>query len=424
MRISQKDKLVFNTGVLTGSNILIKIAAYVYFWIIAREFSAEQLGIYALLITTYLLMELVVNFGFDKLIIRELSRLQEEEANALYFFSMSVRAILALIIFVVCLIAYRVIYPDVLSLYTWAVLFVLTAVFPLIISHGIESYFTAREKMHIPAASQLVERLVILATAGLVSAGIVGLRGFFAGFFLAAVVRMLILVMRFPWSAWGRRSGLTCDQRRALFSEAGQVALVEILALIYFRVDMFMLSRMTDLASTGMYQVVYKIFDLCIALFAGFLIATFPAISRAGHQTPVGRYLRIGMPLVTGLTVVVICFRYEILTFFQPAFVAAASCLIWLMLTLPLVFLNSLLANYLVAVGRVKMLVRFALLLVSLNIGVNLMLIPRFGIQGAAIATLICELGLAGLFILGLNYITPNALPWSKLSKAEDFPNK
>ena len=96
MRVSHKDKLLFNTGVLTGSNILIKIAAYVYFWIIAREFTAEQLGVYALLITSYLLMELVVSFGFDKIVIRELSRLPEDEANAVYFFSVTLRFGLAL----------------------------------------------------------------------------------------------------------------------------------------------------------------------------------------------------------------------------------------------------------------------------------------------------------------------------------------
>ena len=170
MRVSDKGKLLFNTGVLTGSNILIKIVAYVYFWIIAREFSAEQFGVYALLITTYLLMELAASFGFDKIIIRELSRLDEDQANAAYYFSTFVRAGLAIATFIGCWTAYRLIYPDVLALHTLEVQCVLASVFPLIVSRSIESYFTAWEKMHIPATSQLVERLVILAAAGLVSA--------------------------------------------------------------------------------------------------------------------------------------------------------------------------------------------------------------------------------------------------------------
>ncbi|MEE4262872.1 MAG: oligosaccharide flippase family protein [Desulfobacteraceae bacterium] len=420
MRVSEKGNLLFNTGVLTGSNIFIKIAAYIYFWIIAREFSAEQFGVYALLITSYLLMELSASFGFDKIIIRELSRTEEDQANAAYFFSLFVRAGLAIAAFMACLATYRLLYADVLVLHALEVLCVLGAVFPLIASRSIESYFTALEKMHIPATSQLVERLVILAAAGLVPARIIGFRGFLVGFFLAVLTRSLILVTLFPWDTWNRRSALTPKRRRALFSQAAQVALVEISAIIYFRVDVLMLSKMTDFTSTGMYQVAYKIFDFFITLFAGFLIAVFPKISREGHQAPVGRYLGMGMPLMTVLAMVVIYFRFEILAFFQPAFIPAASALIFLMLSLPLVFCNSLLANYLVAARRIGMLVRLALVLVPLNIGLNFFLIPRFGIEGAASATLLCELCLAALFVLGLT----NALPWNQPTQLKDVRSK
>ena len=130
------------------------------------------------------------------------------------------------------------------------------------------------------------------------------------------------------------------------------------------------------------------------------LSVLFPKISREGHQAPLGRYLAMGMPLMTVLAIAVIYFRYEILAFFQPAFIPAGSALIFLMLTLPLVYCNSLLANYLVTAERIGMLVRRALVLVPLNIGLNLFLIPRYGIEGAATATLLCEICLAVLFVL------------------------
>ncbi len=398
----EKRKLLLNTAVLTGSNILIKIAAFFYFWIIAREFSPEIIGVYAILITSYLLMELVANLGLDKIIIRELSRQKENQANSIFFFSLVVKAALAPATFILFLAGFRLIYPDLLVNYPWEVFLVLATVFPLVISHNIESYFIAREQMHIPAASQMAERLVIIGAALLVSTGCLDFRGFLAGFFTGSMARMLILVVLHPWSRLRRRDTLAHGHGRKLLREAAQIFIVEMMALIYFRVDIFMIAKMTDLAATGIYQVAYKIFDFFIVLFAGFLIAIFPTISREGNRFTVNRYLWMGTALTATVTLSVIYFRLDILAFMKPEFVAADTVLIFLMLTLPFVYWNSMLANYSVALGRVALVMRLGLVLVPLNIGLNLILIPNYGINGAAIATLICEILLSGLFWMGL----------------------
>jgi O-antigen/teichoic acid export membrane protein len=153
-----------------------------------------------------------------------------------------------------------------------------------------------------------------------------------------------------------------------------------------------MLSKMTDLRITGIYQVTYKIFDFFIAMFAGFLIAIFPTLSREKGESGLLHMALIGIGAMSVISLVIIYFRIEILEFFQKDFVLGSRALIWLMLTLPLVYLNSLLAHYAIAVNRTSVLFRMAIVLVTTNIGLNLVFIPRFSIAGAAAATLICEL--------------------------------
>jgi len=65
---------------------------------------------------------------------------------------------------------------------------------------------------------------------------------------------------------------------------------------------------------------------------------------------------------------------------------------VWLMLTVPLVFITSTLANMAIAAGRIKILILLAGLLIFSNVGLNLLLIPRWSFNGAAFSTFICEL--------------------------------
>jgi O-antigen/teichoic acid export membrane protein len=402
----KRTTTLLNTGFMTGSNLFAKVAAYLYFWIIVKKFSSEEIGIYAILITSYLLMELLANLGLDKIVIRELSIRKTEKANATFFFSGLLKLCLSLITFVVFLMLFALFYPALLKDNTWGILFILIAVFPTAVSRNIEDHFTAIERMHFPAISQVVERLVLLIAAVMAFFEFIGFQGFLGGFFAASMARMLMLAAVYPWKALRQRSPYSWNQKKALLHESIQILLVEALALIYFRVDIFMLSKMLDLNATGIYQVAYKIFDFFISLFAGFLIAIFPTFSREGKEFPVKQHLWKGAVLMTGISLPVIFFRRPILMFFDAEYVAAETVMIYLMLTLPLVYMNSILANFMVVLKRIDVLVYLALILAPLNICLNFLLIPMWGVDGAAVATLMCEIMGSIVFMLEFRKIS------------------
>jgi O-antigen/teichoic acid export membrane protein len=98
--------------------------------------------------------------------------------------------------------------------------------------------------------------------------------------------------------------------------------------------------------------------------------------------------LGIGTAVISVIALVVILLRDWILGMFQPDFLLGSTALTLLLLTLPLVYLTTMLANYAIATNRLRLLVGVAILLVVTNIGLNLLLIPHYGIDGAAAATL------------------------------------
>ena len=55
-------------------------------------------------------------------------------------------------------------------------------------------------------------------------------------------------------------------------------------------------------------------------------------------------------------------------------------------------FINAVFGNAIVAINHEKTLIRLSVIVLTLNIGLNLLLIPLMGINGAAIATSVAEL--------------------------------
>ena len=106
----------------------------------------------------------------------------------------------------------------------------------------------------------------------------------------------------------------------------------------------------------------------------------------------------IGLIVVLPVSLFIIWMRIPILSLFGPEYVQASKVLILLMLSLPLVFITSILANYAIATNCVGFLVKLAAILAFTNILLNWLLISKYSILGAAISTFICEI--MSLFIL------------------------
>jgi len=83
---------------------------------------------------------------------------------------------------------------------------------------------------------------------------------------------------------------------------------------------------------------------------------------------------------------------------FGSEYASAARSFTWLMATLPVLFVTNLVGNALGAVGRQRAVLVIAAVNVLVNVGLNLVLIPRLDYAGAALATLLTELGALAMF--------------------------
>ncbi|MEW6263005.1 MAG: oligosaccharide flippase family protein [Thermodesulfobacteriota bacterium] len=394
------SRLVFqNTLFLTGSGFLTKFLAYFYFLIMTRCFEVGQIGVYGLLVTSMMFMEILANLGLDRIIVRELARSTDNESIQTFHSAFFLKITAAAGVYVASLLVFKYVYAEIYYSNRPALIIFFLSILPLVAARSLESWFMAKEKMHLPAFSQLLERVILLAAAGLAAWGKIGFKGFLITAFIAVTARMLAISLAFPWASSRRSWPTDLHQTRFLLGEASKMLAVEMLAVIYFRVDLFLLTKMTDLKLVGLYHVSYKVFDFFITFFAGYLTAVFPTLSRQRERFALGRNLILGGAITALVALTVILLRAPLLSIFRPEYLAGRTALTLLMLTLPLSFVTSLLANFAVASERIALLVRIALVLVAGNLGLNFLLIPRLSIEGAALATLLTEILSAALML-------------------------
>jgi len=238
---------------------------------------------------------------------------------------------------------------------------------------------TAREQMdrlslHRVAGSVLASAI----TVGVLLAG-GGVVALLAGSLATSAVMWLFA--RVLAGASGPAPAIPPGAGAALLKRAVPFGLLMAGFALYYRVDMVMLEWLAAPGELGRYAAAYRFLDAVIALAA-------PGEARRLLEAGWRPLLALGLPLTVG-TVVVAGDLVALL--FGPEFAGAAPLLRLLILgTLPLFWVNV--ANHaLIAGDRVWALVGVYALSALVNVAGNLVLVPRFGAAGSAVATVVCE---------------------------------
>lgn len=173
---------------------------------------------------------------------------------------------------------------------------------------------------------------------------------------------------------------------------------------VYNRIDVILITKILDYTQTGLYSAAYKFYDL-LAFFPAVVSHTlYPLFSslmvegkRGEIRTILERYLRFMAALALPIGVGGMLLAKQIIGILSPEFIDAAPVLA------VLVWAPSILFMYIVVNSLViSQLTKWAMVVTGVNVVVNIVgniiLLPRIGIVGAAIMTLVSE------FVQGLFY--------------------
>jgi O-antigen/teichoic acid export membrane protein len=267
------------------------------------------------------------------------------------------------------------------------------------ISDALTSLFYAYEKAEYPAAISTVTtvtRVSLGALALLLGGGVIGLAAVSVVANVTSVMVLGYLLLRKIFRPYRDNDPALW---RPMLGESFPLMINHLLATLFFRIDVFILQPTWGDRAVGFYGAAYKYIEGINIIPSYFTLAIFPLLSRyakTARDSLVRAYilslrllLMIALPVAVGTPFIA---RELILILgggqYLPDSMIALQLLIWF---LPFSFVNQVTQYVLIAIDQQRFLTKAFLIGVAFNVGVNLILIPRYGYQAAAITTIFSE---------------------------------
>ena len=183
-----------------------------------------------------------------------------------------------------------------------------------------------------------------------------------------------------------------------LVSASWPIGLALIFNLIYFRIDVLILSNFRESSEVGIYGLAYQFFEAALALPIFLVNAIYPLLneeflkkSYSKFKSHIKRTLVILLSLSVFLTGFLIAVSFLIPAIYDARFIGSQTALAVLALGMPFFFISALLWHLLIIIKKQKYLALIYFSGAAFNIILNLIYIPQFGYMAAAIVTVVSE---------------------------------
>lgn len=390
------QKIIANTSWLffgkifrLGINLLVGV-------LLARYLGPEQFGMLNYSIAFVALFGVIATMGLNEIVVRDLV-IKPEDANTLLGTTFLLQFFAGILAFLVAIVAINFIRPNDESVKLMVAILGFVLVFKSadVIRYWFESRVTSKYVVWVENSVLLliasVKIYLIVDNAPLMNF----VWAAFAEGFLIGLCLLLIYVSRGGiLSNWKPKY----NQAIMLLKNSWPLILSGLAIMIYMRIDQIMLGQMVGDEFVGIYTVAVNVSEAFYFIPIAIVASVFPAIIEAkkANRTLYYQQLQRLYDLMTLIALMVVIpmtfFSDELISLlFGQSYFDAGNILaihIWAGI---FVFLGVASGKWLVVEELQKYVLYRTAFGAIVNIVLNLVLIPKYGMQGAAIATVISQ---------------------------------
>jgi len=371
--------------------------------VLTRYLGPSDYGRYTLALMYMQLFAVLADVGLLTTVVREISK-DPSRTESLVGNALTLRLLLSLVTIVVAvaislLLPYE---PDVR-------LAIVLAGGPLLLgmlNGSLTAVFQGQMRMGRSVSADVVGRAIAFGLAVLVATldlGFFAVMGAAAGGALATLIVSVVLSRRLV------RISFLSDRAvwRTLLVASLPLGLALAINALYFRADTLIISLLRPVDEVGFYTLAYRILEFVLAGGTVFLTASFPVISRyvadedrrlrPAIQSSWDLFLVAGVPVVVGGAILA---PRLIELVAGEDFDQAVEPLQILLAAGTLAWVNGVFGYALIAKERQASALWLNVLGLTFNVGLNLALVPAYGIVAAAVITVASE-----VLILGGSYL-------------------
>jgi PST family polysaccharide transporter len=375
--------------------------------LITRYLGPDRFGVFSYALAFAGMFTTVAGLGLDRIIIREISKdISRRDAIMGTAFWMKLAGGLATFVIIVAAIGVLKGQDNLVKLLT--AIFAFALVFNAL--DVVDFYFQAQIRSKYPVLarntafilSSLIKVGLVIASASLVSLTLAtALESVFAAAGLAVVYHWTGHSVR-TWKPDGRLA-------KTLLAESWPLIISGFAVLVYMRIDQVMLGSMLDHKAVGVYAAAVKFSEIWYFIPLGISSSVFPVLIGYFRNNKVMFFpkyqnvFNVMALLSIGLAVVMTFISNRLVaTVYGREFSGAGAVLaihIWAGI---FVFMGMAASIWTMINGYQKFALAAAVTGAVAKIGLNLLVIPRYGIVGAA-ATMVISQAIAAYFIYALS---------------------
>ncbi|MGC8776267.1 MAG: flippase [Minisyncoccia bacterium] len=398
---------------LSVSNIFGRVFRAIIIIYGARILGAEGWGIFSYALTITGILSIFMDFGINPIILREFSKQSGENGKKYLGTAFVLKLILIVlgILIIVFLGPYIVKIKEVLPLLPFVA---------LILAFDILREFTfaisrSQEKMEREAGIYILTNIGILVFGFLFLKINPNVKSFALGYVFGTILGSLVSLWTFKNYFKNIFSYFSPGLIKIILFAAWPFALSGFLSIFLTNTDIFLIGWFLDATQVGIYAAALRIIQLLYVLPGIITLSLIPAFSRLANKDDLKlKYLLesgikvlslIAFPLTIGGLILA---KPIMLFIFGKEYVLGASSFAVLALTISIDFYAAILMNAIFAYDKQKYLSVYTGIGALLNVLLDLILIPRFGILGSAWATFLAQ-------------FVSNAYLWIKMKQINPF---
>lgn len=413
---SGKQTILKNTfwlGVGTGINKLLSLALVIY---AARALGAEGYGKFTFALAFASLLMIFSDLGLSHIVTREFAREKEiprhgsGQAKEDLYSLFSLKIVLAFATFLLILAAsfFTVQARDIQAIILLLALFLLAnsliGVF--------YSFFHARQKMEYEAWFEALQVLLIFGFGLFVLSNFPSAKNLSYVHFFSALVVLVLVSLFFHLKVF--RLNLKWDLLvwKKYLKMSWPLAFIGLFGMLYGYTDTVMLGYWNMLEETGWYNAAYKIVTASLVPMGLIGASFYPALSKVFKESKerfqmIWNYeleimIVLALPLVAGGMMLA---SHVISSFYPSDFAPAGLAFQILIITVGVICLYRPFNDALIVFNQQKKTFWITMGGAGVNIILNLILIPAYGLYGAAVATVVTHvLVLCGMMLLVKNF--------------------
>lgn len=408
-----QQKIFYNTFISLGARVVSVIIGLFIINLTTRYLGQSGFGDFSTVLAFLFIFYVLADLGLYSITIRDIAKADGQQERIIISRIFTFRLLSSLIFFVLaCLVGF--LFP-----YSWPIkigIFIAAlGNWAMSVTQIVIVIFQKYLKMEEVALAECLSRFIQLAIIFLFIRWQFGFFGIIWAFSIVSVLNLLFLYC-FSLKYVPIKFKIDLNSWVSVLKESYPMALGAILTMFYFKFDTVMLSLMKTSADVGIYSLPYRILEVLIFLPSIFTGLVMPLMSKYIDadkdkfkrviQKAFDALLIVAMPLVIGTLLL----SKKIIVFISSAeFIKSAGVLNILIFATAIIFISHLFYNIIVVINRQKSFIWIFALGAILNIGLNLLLIPRYSYYATAWNTVITELvvalSMAFVIFKGLKYL-------------------